>query len=101
MILHNGTNYDMWSQIIEMHIDKKEKFSLFAYRKMMDMRALSKAFYDGTYELQVLALNKKDFSPIQRCITIFAYYGELTKKFSELDHHDKVIMESDKDVETY
>jgi hypothetical protein len=29
------------------------------------------------------------------------YYGELTKNFSELDHHDKVIMENAKDVESY
>ena len=29
------------------------------------------------------------------------YYGELTEIFSELDHRDKVIMESENDVESY
>ena len=29
------------------------------------------------------------------------YYGELTEIFGELDHRDKVIMESEKDVESY
>ena len=29
-------------------------------------KALSKAFYDGTYELQVFALNQKAFSTKQR-----------------------------------
>ena len=29
------------------------------------------------------------------------YYGELTEIFGELDHRDKVIMESENDVESY
>ena len=29
------------------------------------------------------------------------YYGELTEIFCELDHRDKVIMESENDVESY
>ena len=33
--------------------------------------------------------------------TLSVYYGELTEIFGELDHHDKVIMESENDVESY
>jgi hypothetical protein len=64
-------------------------------------KALSKAFYDGTDELQLFALNKKAFSTKQRGRTLSVYYGELTEIFSELDHRDKVIIESEKDVESY
>ena len=60
-------------------------------------KVLSKIFYGTTYELQVFALNKA-FSTKQRCKTLSVYYGELIKNFSELDHHDKVIMESDKEM---
>jgi arginyl-tRNA synthetase len=141
-ILLNETNYDMWSQIIEMHITEKEKLSFIrgtqtpakkeeGYKKwyadnkkvkrwlLMSMtpeiikrylrlptahdiwKALSKAFYDGTNELQVFALNKKVLSAKQKGRTLSVYYGELTEISGELDHRDKVIMESEKDVESY
>jgi hypothetical protein len=64
-------------------------------------KALSKVFYDGTDGLQVFALNKKDFSAKQKGRALSVYYGELTEIFSELDHRDKVIMESEKNVESY
>jgi hypothetical protein len=64
-------------------------------------KALSKAFYDGTNELQVFALNKKVLSAKQKGRTLSVYYGELTEISGELDHRDKVIMESEKDVESY
>ncbi|XP_018817689.2 uncharacterized protein LOC108988785 isoform X2 [Juglans regia] len=63
--------------------------------------ALSKAFYDGSDELQVYALNQKAFSAKQKGRAISVNYGELTEIFGELDHRDKVIMENAKDVETY
>ncbi|KAK2991285.1 hypothetical protein RJ640_024550 [Escallonia rubra] len=64
-------------------------------------KALSKAFYDGSDELQVFVLNQKAFSAKQSGRTLSAYYGELTEIFGELDHRDKVIMESENDVESY
>ncbi|KAK3038644.1 hypothetical protein RJ639_027307 [Escallonia herrerae] len=142
MIL-NDTNYDLWSQIMEMHIAEKEKLSFIRgnsqpptkeddlYEKwyadnqkvkrwlLMSMspeimkryirlptardiwKALSKAFYDGSDELQVFVLNQRAFSAKQSGRTLSAYYGELTEIFGELDHRDKVIMESENDVESY
>ena len=137
------TNYDMWSQIMEMHIAEKEKISFICgnsqpptekndgYEKwyadnqkvkrwlLMSMspeimkryirlpttrdiwKALSKAFYDGADELQVFTLNQRAFSAKQNDKTLSVYYGELTEIFSELDHRDKVIMESMIDVASY
>jgi hypothetical protein len=57
-------------------------------------KALSKVFYDGIDELQVFSFNKKALYVIQRGRALSVYYIELTKKFNELDHHDKVIMKS-------
>ncbi|KAK3013785.1 hypothetical protein RJ639_010144 [Escallonia herrerae] len=64
-------------------------------------KALSKAFYDGSDELQVFVLSQRAFSAKQSGRTLSAYYGELTEIFGELDHRDKVIMESENDVESY
>uniref|UniRef100_A0A5B6Z3B9 Retrotransposon Copia-like N-terminal domain-containing protein n=2 Tax=Davidia involucrata TaxID=16924 RepID=A0A5B6Z3B9_DAVIN len=142
-IVLNETNYDMWSQIMEMHIAEKEKLSFIhgnsqpptekddGYEKwyadnqkvkrwlLMSMapeimkryirlptardiwKALSKAFYDGADELQVFTLNQRAFSAKQDGRTLSVYYGELTEIFSELDHCDKVIMESETDVASY
>ncbi|KAK2996779.1 hypothetical protein RJ639_025625 [Escallonia herrerae] len=142
-IILNDTNYDLWSQIMEMHIAEKEKLSFIRgnsqpptkeddlYEKwyadnqkvsrwlLMSMspeimkryirlptardiwKALSKAFYDGSDELQVFVLNQRAFSAKQSGQTLSAYYGELTEIFGELDHRDKVIMESENDVESY
>ncbi|GMY39012.1 putative transcription factor interactor and regulator CCHC(Zn) family [Fagus crenata] len=136
-IVLSETNYDMWSQIMDMHNAKKEKLSLLrgnsqpptekddGYEKwyvdnqnvkrwlLMSMsleimkqyirlptaqdiwKALSKAFYDGADELQVFTLNQRAFSAKQNGRTFSVYYGELTEIFSELDHRDKVIMESE------
>ncbi|KAK2984954.1 hypothetical protein RJ640_013380 [Escallonia rubra] len=135
-IILNDTNYDLWSQIMEMHIAEKEKLSFIRgnsqpptkeddlYEKwyaenqkvkrwlLMSMspeimkryirlptardiwKALSKAFYDGSNELQVFVLNQRAFSAKQSGRTLSAYYGELTEIFGELDHRDKVIMEN-------
>ncbi|KAL5723468.1 hypothetical protein ACHQM5_006866 [Ranunculus cassubicifolius] len=137
------TNYDLWSQIMEMHIAEKEKLSFIIgksstpakedegydkwyadnqkvkrwlllsmtpeimkrYIRLATAReiwnAVSKAFYDGADELQVFVLNQRAFSAKQNGRTLSTYYGELVEIFGELDHRDKVIMESEKDVESY
>ncbi|KAF2305009.1 hypothetical protein GH714_001026 [Hevea brasiliensis] len=142
-IILNETNYDMWSQIIEMHIAEREKLSFIrgntqlstekdeGYERwytdnqkvkrwlLMSMsleimkryirlltardiwRALSKAFYDGADELQVFTLNQRAFSAKQNGRSLCVYYGELIEIFIELDHHDKVIIESENDVASY
>lgn len=64
-------------------------------------KALSKVFYDGADELQVFVLNQRAFFAKQNGRTLSVYYGELTEIFGELDRHDKVIMESENDVESY
>ena len=64
-------------------------------------KALSKAFYDGADELQVFSLNQKAFSAKQNGRALSVYYGEVMEIFGELDHRDKVVMESEKDVESY
>ena len=64
-------------------------------------KALSNFFYDGADELQVFVLNQRAFSAKKNGRTLLVYYGELTKIFCELGHHDKVIMESENDVESY
>ncbi|KAL6349018.1 hypothetical protein AAG906_033674 [Vitis piasezkii] len=43
--------------------------------------ALSKAFYDGSDELQVFTLNKKAFTAKQNGRSLSEYYGELTEIF--------------------
>ena len=62
---------------------------------------LSKAFYDGADELQVISLNQKAFSAKQNNRALSVNYGEVSEIFGELDHRDKVVMESEKDVESY
>ncbi|XP_029125592.1 uncharacterized protein LOC114915276 [Cajanus cajan] len=63
--------------------------------------ALSKAFYDGSDELQVFTLNQKAFTARQSGKSLSEYYGELTEIFCELDQRDKVSMKDPDDVETY
>ena len=43
--------------------------------------ALSKAFYDGSNELQVFTLNEKAFTAKQSGRSLSEYYRELTKIF--------------------
>ena len=52
-------------------------------------KALSKAFHDGSDELQVLNLNQKAFTARQSGKSLSEYYKELTEIFRELDHQDK------------
>ncbi|XP_048227838.1 uncharacterized protein LOC125369450 [Ricinus communis] len=63
--------------------------------------ALSKAFYDGSDELQLFALNQKAFAAKQNRRSLSEYYGELTVIFQELDHRDKVVMKDPDDVVVY
>ena len=63
--------------------------------------ALSKAFYDGSDELQVFSSNQRAFTAKQCGKSLSIYYGELTEIFHELDHRDKVVMKHADDVEAY
>ena len=63
--------------------------------------ALSKAFYDGSDELQVFSLNQKAFTAKQNGKSLSEYYGELVEIFRELDHRDKVVMKDPDDVTAY
>ena len=63
--------------------------------------ALSKAFYDGSDELQVFTLNQKAFSTKQNGQPLSKFYGELIEIFRELDHRDKVVMKDPEDVVIY
>ncbi|RVX01324.1 Retrovirus-related Pol polyprotein from transposon RE1 [Vitis vinifera] len=142
-IILNESNYDVWSQLVEMHIAEREKLSYIrgkinlpkeskdGYEKwyaenqkvkrwlLMSMSpeimkhylhlptaqeiwsALSKAFYDGSDELQVFTLNQKAFTAKQNSRSLFEYYGELTEIFCELDHWDKVVMKDPEDIAAY
>ncbi|KAH9754441.1 hypothetical protein KPL71_015444 [Citrus sinensis] len=142
-IILTETNYDVWSQIIEMHLAEREKLSYIRnntksseesskeYEKwysenqkvkkwlLISMSpeimkrylripiayeiwdALSKAFYNGSDELQVFTLNQKAFSIKQNGQPLSKFYGELIKIFRELDHRDKVVMKDPEDVVIY
>ncbi|WVY99005.1 hypothetical protein V8G54_031156 [Vigna mungo] len=142
-IVLSETNYDIWSQIMEMHIAEREKLSYIrgkekqpaeedpGYEKwyvenqkvkrwlLLSMSpeimkrylrlataheiwsALSKAFFDGSDELQVFTLNQKVFTAKQNGRPLSEYYGELMEIFQELDHRDKVVMKDPEDVTTY
>lgn len=63
--------------------------------------ALSKAFYDGSDELQVFSLSQNAFTSKQNGKPLFEYYGELTVIFLESDHHDKVVLKDPDDVTSY
>ncbi|RVW80923.1 hypothetical protein CK203_037347 [Vitis vinifera] len=100
----------VWSQLVEMHIAKWEKLSYI--REIMKRylhlptaqeiwSALSKAFYDGSDELQVFTLNQKAFTAKQSGRSLSEYYGGLTEIFCELDHWDKVVMKDPEDIATY
>ena len=64
-------------------------------------RALSKAFYDGSDELQVFTLNQKASTAKQSGRSLSEYYGELTEFFCKLDHRDKVVMKDPEDIAAY
>ncbi|CAL5398040.1 unnamed protein product [Camellia sinensis] len=142
-IILTESNYDIWSQLMEMHLAEREKLSFIRGKKtppaesedgyekwyadnqkvkrwlLMSMSpeimkrylrlptaheiwsALSKAFYDGSDELQVFSLNQKAFTARQSGKSLFVYYGELTEIFQELDHRDTVVMNDPNDIEAY
>ena len=49
----------------------------------------------------MLYLNQRAFSAKQSGKSLSEFYDELAEIFSELDHRDKVVIESSKDVESY
>ncbi|KAB5521528.1 hypothetical protein DKX38_025847 [Salix brachista] len=90
-ILLNETNYDMWSQIIEMHIAEKEKLSFIRDTKTPTEKEEG---YEKWY-----ADNQK----VKRWL-LMSMSPEIMKRYLRLPtahHRDKVIMESEKDVESY
>nr|CAD1835526.1 unnamed protein product [Ananas comosus var. bracteatus] len=103
-IILTESNYDIWSQLMEMQIAERDKISYIrgktkpptksdeGYEKChIIWTALSTAFYDGSDELQVFTLNQKAFSARQNGQILSVYYGELTELFQELDHRDKIL----------
>ena len=126
-IILTETNYDTWSQIIEMQIAGREKLDYIIgnspqpdakdpsyskwyaenqkikgwlltsmnseimkrYLRLRTAReiwnALAKAFYDGSDETQIFALNQCAFSLRQSNQPLPTYYSELVEIFQELD----------------
>ncbi|KAJ8622962.1 hypothetical protein MRB53_031491 [Persea americana] len=137
------TNYDVWSQLIEIHIAGREKLDYILgdspqpeakdplyskwyaenqkvkgwlltsmsseimkrYLRIRTAReiwsALAKAFYDGSDETQIFALNQRAFSIRQSGRPLPIFYGELVEIFQELDHRDKVKMKDPDDIIMY
>ncbi|KAL5846002.1 hypothetical protein ACOSQ3_009526 [Xanthoceras sorbifolium] len=124
------SNYDVWSQLMEMHIAERKKLSYIRGKKYAENQkvkrwllmlmspdimkrylrlptaqeicnALSKAFYNKSDELRVFTLNQKAFAARQSGKTLSEYYGELTEIFRELDHRDKIIMKDADDIAAY
>ena len=58
-----------------------------------NLECLSKAFYDGSDELQVFILNQRGFTAKQSGRSLSKFYGE--------DYRDKVIMKDPNDITTY
>lgn len=142
-IILTETNYDIWSQIVEMHIAGREKLDYLVgesaqpgtedpnyskwyaenqkvkgwlltsmtpeimkrYLRLRTAReiwsALAKAFYDGSDETQIFALNQRAFSLRQSGRSLPTYFGELVEIFQELDHRDKVKMNDPDDIIMY
>ncbi|KAG6793053.1 hypothetical protein POTOM_002237 [Populus tomentosa] len=108
-IILTKSNYDVWSQLMEMHIAEREKLSYIRGKTKppaetedgYEKCSLSKAFYDGSDELQVFALNQKAFTAKQSSKSLSEYYEELTEVFRELDHRDKVVMTDPEDIVAY
>ena len=65
------------------------------------MDCFGKAFYDGSDESQIFALNQRAFSTKQFGRPLSTYYGDLVEIFQELDYRDKVIMKYPDDVTAY
>ena len=137
------SNYDVWSQILEMQIAEREKLEYIIgntpqpketdvsyvkwyaenqkvkrwlltsmapeimkrYLRLRTAReiwnALAKAFYDGSDESQIFALNQRAFSTKQVGRSLPTYYGDLVEIFQELDHRDKIVMKDPDDVIAY
>ncbi|KAF9671589.1 hypothetical protein SADUNF_Sadunf12G0063200 [Salix dunnii] len=142
-VILTETNYDTWSQIIEMQIAGREKLDYIIgnspqpdakdpsyskwyaenqkikgwlltsmnseimkrYLRLRTAReiwsALAKAFYDGSDETKIFALNQRAFSIRQSNRPLPTYYGELVEIFQELDYRDNVKMRDPEDLIMY
>ncbi|KAL5832145.1 hypothetical protein ACOSQ4_017499 [Xanthoceras sorbifolium] len=105
------SNYDVWSQLMEMHIAEREKLSYIRGKKVPPAESEDgyekwyaenqKAFYDRSDELRVFTLNQKAFTVRQIGKTLSEYYRELTEIFHELDRRDKLIIKDADDIAAY
>uniref|UniRef100_A0A2N9EG31 Integrase catalytic domain-containing protein n=1 Tax=Fagus sylvatica TaxID=28930 RepID=A0A2N9EG31_FAGSY len=99
-VILTETNYDVWSQIMEMQIAGREKLEYLTsktspkeimkrYLRLPTAReiwtALAKAFYDGADESQLFALNQRAFSTKQVGCPLSTYYGEILRRDLVLD----------------
>ena len=140
-IILTKSNYDVWSQLVEMYISEREKlfyiqgktkqskeskngyeiwfaknqkvkrsFLMFMSLEIMKhylclpttqeiWSALSKAFHDGSDELQVFTLNQNAFTAKQSGESLYEFYEELTNIFHKLDHRDKVVMKNPNELQ--
>ncbi|KAL0393487.1 UNVERIFIED_CONTAM: Retrovirus-related Pol polyprotein from transposon RE1 [Sesamum latifolium] len=114
-VILTESNYDVWSQLMEMQIAGREKLEYIigkttppketdtSYAKCARdiWNALAKAFYDGSDESQLFALNQRAFSTKQVGRPLSIYYGDLVEIFQEMDHRDKIVMKDPDDIITY
>ena len=63
--------------------------------------ALAKAFYDGSDEPQIFALNQCAFLIRQSGRSLPTYFGEHVEIFQKLDYRDKIKMKDPDDVIMY
>ncbi|KAJ8754508.1 hypothetical protein K2173_005669 [Erythroxylum novogranatense] len=105
-IILDETNYQLWSQLMEMRISARKKLEYLTgdtakpntgdanlaswitennrVKKIWD--AISKTFYDGSDETCLFKLNKRSFSTKQNGRPLSTYYNELVSIFQEIDH---------------
>ncbi|KAJ8774922.1 hypothetical protein K2173_019926 [Erythroxylum novogranatense] len=105
-IILDETNYQLWSQLMEMRISARNKLRYLTsdtvkpntcdtnlatwitennrVKKIWD--AISKTFYDGSDETCLFELNKRSFSTKQNGRPLSTYYNELVSIFQEIDH---------------
>ncbi|KAJ8645644.1 hypothetical protein MRB53_007392 [Persea americana] len=88
-------NYDVWSQILEMHIAGREKLEY-----IMGTTPQPKAT-DASYAKWYAENQKRAFSTKQVGRPLSTYYGELVEIFQELDHRNKIVMKDPDDVLSY
>ncbi|RVW68299.1 Retrovirus-related Pol polyprotein from transposon TNT 1-94 [Vitis vinifera] len=87
--------------VVNVYESKNYERLLTLTHRLRNVECITKAFYDGSDELQVFTLNKKTFTAKQSGRSLSEYYGELTEIFCKLDHRDKVVMKDLEDIAAY